>query len=424
MKKIFNLLLFALIITFWSCEDKTIRVYEANSAITMSYEDWREIKPDLESERTLENPGKIYMYKNALYINERGMGIHVYDNSDSSNPIDKGFINIHCNLDVAVYGNTLYAGSYSDLLIFDVSNPLAPKYVAREKDVFDVTWTNIEGYDENLPIENIDLSDKVIIRWETKTVKEEIEVENSQYNDLTWGIPEVTMAEANSAFSAGSSGGSGVGGSMASFTIQNEHLYVLDHRVLKYSSLSNPIDLPEFEELNLFRDAETLYPYDGDLFIGTTTGMLIYDIAQDGTPEYISSFNHWTGCDPVVVSETTAYVTLSSGCGLQRNELHVVDISDLSNPSLIKSYEFEHPLGLGVDENTLFLCDDDAGLKVFDVTNPETIQENMIKHYSEINAYDVIPWNNLLIMVGDDGVYQYNYSDPNNIVELSKIEVK
>ena len=38
--------------------------------------------------------------------------------------------------------------------------------------------------------------------------------------------------------------------------------------------------------------------------------------------------------------------------------LHVVDISDLSNPSLIKSYEFEHPLGLGVDENTLFLCDD------------------------------------------------------------------
>jgi len=152
--------------------------------------------------------------------------------------------------------------------------------------------------------------------------------------------------------------------------------------------------------------------------------MLIYKIANDGTPTYLSAFEHWTGCDPVVVSDDKAYVTLSSGCGLLRNELQVVDVSDLSNPELIKSYDFDHPLGLGVVDSTLFLCDDYAGLKIFNIANSETIKDNMIKHYSGINAYDVIPWNNLLIMVGSDGIFQYNYTDLENIVQLSHLKVQ
>ena len=234
---------------------------------------------------------------------------------------------------------------------------------------------------------------------------------------------ETAVFTANDAAMA-PSGGSGVGGSMASFTIMNNNIYVLDHRVLKYASLSNERDLPDFEEISLWRNAETLFPHGDNLFIGTTTGMLIYDVASDGSPTYLSAFDHWTGCDPVVVSDNKAYVTLSSGCGLNRNELHVVDVTDLSNPFLIKSYDFEHPLGLGVDDKTLFLCDDYDGLKVFDVTDPEAIKDNMIHHYNSINAYDVIPWNNLLMMIGDDGLYQYDYSDPQNMTQLSQNTVQ
>ena len=61
MKKLFNLLLLKPIITFWSSKDKNIRVYETNSAITTSYEDWSGIKPNLKSEKYLENPVKIYV---------------------------------------------------------------------------------------------------------------------------------------------------------------------------------------------------------------------------------------------------------------------------------------------------------------------------------------------------------------------------
>ena len=255
--------------------------------------------------------------------------------------------------------------------------------------------------------------------WELKTIEEE--VENSNRDDFSiLNNSSFAVSEDMASFS----GGSGKGGSMASFTILNNTLYVLDQTTLKYSSLDNETDLPEFEEIWLSRDAETLFPHASNLFIGTTTGMLIYDIANDGTPTYLSAFEHWTGCDPVVVSDDKAYVTLSSGCGLQRNELHVVDVSNLSSPELIKSYDFDHPLGLGVDDSTLFLCDDYAGLKVFNITNPEAIKDNMIKHYNGIQAYDVIPWNNLLIMVGSDGIFQYNYSDPENIVQLSHLKVQ
>ena len=117
MKKRFVLPLFLLLI--WGCRNETIRIYKGNSPVTISYGEWRSIEPKLKDSVALENPGKIYVYENALYINERGKGIHVYDNSNPSSPIDKGFIDIHCNFDVAVKGNTLYAGSYSDLLIFD-----------------------------------------------------------------------------------------------------------------------------------------------------------------------------------------------------------------------------------------------------------------------------------------------------------------
>ena len=102
-----------------SCQNKTVRIYKGNSPITTSYEKWRSIKPEMKSPRDLQSPGKIYMFKNALYINERGLGIHIYNNSDPSSPIQLGFLDIHSNFDVAVKGNTLYAQSYSDLLIFD-----------------------------------------------------------------------------------------------------------------------------------------------------------------------------------------------------------------------------------------------------------------------------------------------------------------
>ena len=83
----------------------------------------------------------------------------------------------------------------------------------------------------------------------------------------------------------------------------------------------------------------------------------------------------------------------------------------------------QNPHGLGLDDQTLFITEGELGLKVFDVTDPNTIDANLIKQFQNINGFDVIPNDGLLMMIGDDGLYQYDYRDIENIELLSVIPV-
>ena len=131
-------------------------------------------------------------------------------------------------------------------------------------------------------------------------------------------------------------------------------------------------------------------------------------------------------CDPVVVDDKYAYVTLRSGTTCQgfTNQLEVINVQDLSSPQLLKTYPMTNPHGLGIDNTTLFICDGDDGLKAFDASDINTIDRNMLAHYKNINATDVIPYNNILIMIGEDGIFQYNYSNPKDIQLLSTIAIQ
>jgi hypothetical protein len=46
-----------------------------------------------------------------------------------------------------------------------------------------------------------------------------------------------------------------------------------------------------------------------------------------------------------------------------------------------------------------------------------------LAHYKNINTYDVIPYNNVAIMTGKDGIYQFDYSNPKDIKLLSKVMI-
>jgi hypothetical protein len=82
-----------------------------------------------------------------------------------------------------------------------------------------------------------------------------------------------------------------------------------------------------------------------------------------------------------------------------------------------------NPHGLGIDGNTLFICDGNDGLKAFDITDVNRIDEHMLIHDQDINATDVIPFENVLMMIGTGGIYQYDYSNPQNITLLSTLPV-
>ena len=86
--------------------------------------------------------------------------------------------------------------------------------------------------------------------------------------------------------------------------------------------------------------------------------MHIYDVSNPASPQKLSVYQHVYSCDPVVVEGDFAYVTLNSlntWCGRFSNQLDIIDISDLSDPKLIKQYAMESPLGLGIYGNLLFV---------------------------------------------------------------------
>ena len=136
-------------------------------------------------------------------------------------------------------------------------------------------------------------------------------------------------------------------------------------------------------------------------------------------------YDHLQACDPVYVKGNRAYVTLSSGngCWNAQNQLEVIDISNLANPEVLAIYPMTNPKGLAVQMNKLYLCDKGDGLKVFDVTDDHNIDNNLEAFFGGIDAFDVIPSNSSLILTGESGIFQYNYSDPNNIFQISHIAV-
>jgi len=71
---------------------------------------------------------------------------------------------------------------------------------------------------------------------------------------------------------------------------------------------------PKLEsQVQINSGVETMFLYTKYMFLGTTTGMLVYDLSDLNKPVYISSFWHATGCDPVVVQNNRAYVTIRGG---------------------------------------------------------------------------------------------------------------
>ncbi len=403
-----------------SCHDRTVELitYEANVPVYMPF---KEFRSSFEKSEPIDisHPGKIYFKDQYLFVNEYGKGIHVIDNSNPSEPEKIAFYEIVGNVDMAIRGNILFADSYVDLLSIDISDVNNPVEISRLKNVFPEIVP--EG-DRMFPYAMVDNSKGVIVGWAVKTITEEID-ENG-YGGMIYNgeFDFMLKAETNGNWT----GGAGVGGSMARFMLNEQYLYVIAiPSRLKTVDVESASQMSIIDSVDVPRNMETLSILGNNLFIGTTTGLLIFDLVNPQKPNQISSYDHLTACDPVVVDGQYAYVTLRTGtmCTNGQNLLEVIDISSVTNPYLVKSYPMFNPHGLGIDGNLLFVCDGAAGLKIYDKTDPLEIITNQLTHYPEIDTYDVIPLNNILMLVGTGGIYQYDYSDPDNIIQISHIDI-
>ncbi len=421
MKKyiIYSILLTSLLTT--GCEDRITEIFTGNSPVYMSYEDLR-LSVKQSDAQELVNPGKLYFKDNYIFIVEAMKGIHIIDNSDPANPANISFIEILGIADLAVKGTILYADSYVDMVAIDISDLSAIHEAGRVEDMLPYT---IPEFDKDYPIAMIDEDQGVVIDWEIKRIKQQIDNNNYPVYRGGWEMNTDTGGGKVTGGGGISANGVGVGGSMARFGITQNTLYAIDNTTLHIFSISNP-EAPVFKkDFSAGWGIETLFILDKHMFLGGQNGMRVFDVSIPNSPMFISNFWHATGCDPVVVQDNLAYITLRGGnaCGNEVNQLIVVSIRDISEPEELKAYPMEGPYGLGIDDKTLFVCDGEAGLKVFDITKPLAITDNQLAIFPDIFGYDVIPMDGVLMLIGEDGLYQYDYSDVTNISLLSKIGI-
>jgi hypothetical protein len=218
----------------------------------------------------------------------------------------------------------------------------------------------------------------------------------------------------------------GKGGSTARFAIVNNTLYCVVPNQLQVYDISTPTSPAVRDPFDLPMGLETIFPYRNRLFIGANDGMYIFDNSFPSKPILLSRFSHVQSCDPVVVQGDYAYITLRGGSACRQfngqSSLDVVDISNMTNPRLIDTQPISSPYGLGVDESQLFVCEGDNGLKIFDLTKPEKpVLKQTLTH---VKSFDVIPFDKTLLVTGDGGLYQYDYSDTKKLELLSKIPIE
>jgi hypothetical protein len=403
--KLLFIVLFASSLLF-SCMDEVKSTYSFRTMMPVYLEmkDVRAKEISIAPAQEIEDPGKIYIYKDFLLINEPNKGIHIFDNKNPTNPINLSFIPIEGNVDLAINSDILYADNYVDLLAFDLTNIRNIRLVKRVEDVFNHLYQHSTG--------------KII------TFKDTVLTSNSP----AWAFETMWTVRPGISFLSNMSKASqsyGTGGSMARFTLMDGHLFAVDASTLRVFDVQNPAEPKFLKPIELGWGIETIFPFDQKLFIGSNRGMHIYDASTPSAPTRLAVYEHVLSCDPVVVNEDYAFVTLRSGnfCNNGVNELHVIDIKNPSQPKLMKAYPMLNPHGLGLAGNYLYVAEGKHGLKSFNASDVLTIDKNQLEFLQSMKSSDLIPGPKSLIVIGTDGVCQYDYSNPAQLKKLSCIQV-
>jgi hypothetical protein len=395
------LFLFFIGCLFVSCssDDQQFEYYNVAKPVTMTFDEFRSSVEVLPAQNIIAS-GKVYAYQQYIFVNDVDTGVHIIDNRNPLQPAIVNFLKIPLNKDVSIKDNFLYADSGMDLVVFNIADINNIQMVGRMENVLQNDYYEYPENADHFDWSAYDYTSHVIVGWQVAV--ERREVIQDDYEAISVGD------------SSGNSSGSG--GSLARFKIVNDYLYAVDNSKINVFDIQNLTSPVKVNEEYVTWQAETIFHEDDKLFIGTRSGMYIYDISQPSSPQYISDFDHLKFCDPVVVDGNYAYVTLRAGASCMDGEtqmlesrLEIINITDIYNPQLEETYFMDEPYGLGIKDDRLFICDGASGLKVYNKADVSNLQ--LLQTYASINAFDVIPLGDRLLMIGANKLSQYIYTD-------------
>ncbi len=216
----------------------------------------------------------------------------------------------------------------------------------------------------------------------------------------------------------------GKSGSTARFSLVGDQLLALSGDFLVSYDVSNPASgLTRIDSIRATTNTwgsqapETVFPFKDYVLLGTPNGMQIYR-NTNGQLSYLSTYSHVMSCDPVVAQGDYAYVTLrqENRCRTGLNQMEVIDISNIDFPVMKSATQMNKPMGLAVNGNDLFVCED-AKVCHVDVSDP--VMPRVVRWY-DATGYDCIYDRGRLVVVGPSGLVQYQMNG-DHLTELSRI---
>lgn len=226
--------------------------------------------------------------------------------------------------------------------------------------------------------------------------------------------------DSNSSANTGNSG-IGMGGSLARFIIVNNYLYVANASSINVYDISGNGAPVAKEPVYTGWGIETIFSYNNNLFLGSSYGMFIYSLHDPAKPALLGQAQHFRSCDPVVANDSFAFVTLKGGsrCGPVTDGLYTYNILDLTNPVLISSLEMSTPSGLALNGTSLYVCRENDGLSVIDIS--DVTKQSIKMTLNDANFKDVIVYDKLLICYVSTGIRLYDITVPDNPVYINTV---
>jgi len=337
--------------------------------------------PDPAPPQGLVYPVNMTIQNNRLFVSDQVTGVHVFDVADPVEPVLKMTIPLRGNRGTAIKDDILYANEWGSLLAIRV-----------EADAYEVV--------------------KTIKRDPAYIAGPDVVMETGGF--------ACACATSTMAPTSAPSGG-GTGSSFATFAVIDDYLYYLDHTSLVTLDISQPEDPKEISQTPVGWDVETLYPTADYLFVGGRRGMYIFDRSDPAAPEEISKVEHFRACDPVVVLDDVAYVTLRGGslCGAAPDVLLSVSIHDPAKPEVIGEKPMKTPYGLAIDASRLYVSTGENGFELLDISQPW--EPTRINGWTNRPTKDFIWMNRLLYALTFDGLLIFDASNPADPVLLSEI---
>ncbi len=340
---------------------------------------WR--APSVSTADGLRNPVNMTLADHTLYVSDRSSGVHVFDVSDVAAPRKVTNIALHGNAGTAVKGDILYASDYNSLRVYQRAGDEFTLLLEldSEYDYPDVPFMEGPG--------------------------------NSGYGCMCGVAEETTAPTAPSSAS-----------SYATFAVIGDFLYRVDRSKIIVYNITTPAEPVEVGKVNLDWSIETIYPTDQYLFVGGTRGMYICDRTDPASPAMLGKIEHFRACDPVVVTGTTAFVTLRGGntCGNAPDELLVVDIANPSLPTVVSQTSLSTPYGLAIRDAYLYVSTGANGFSLLDVATPATPAP--LASWADWPTRDFLWSENTLFVLGNDDLRIFDVTDPKTPVLQATIE--